>query len=103
MDGESAARYIKGTNGKNTNTPIVAVSAYSGADPSENSNVFAASLSKPVQKTDLIGEWSSLSFRFQKFNNFETTVVMRQLGFRTSTMRHGPGHPRVTTSTASFS
>lgn len=56
VDGESAARYIKGTNGKNGNTPIVAVSAYSGSDPSENSNVFVTSISKPVQKADLIGK-----------------------------------------------
>lgn len=66
MDGESAARYIKGTNGRNANTPIVAVSAYSGSDPSENSNVFVTSISKPVQKSDLIG-------------------VMRRLGFKTTT------------------
>ena len=32
VDGENAARYIKSTNNKNTSTPIVAVSAYSGAD-----------------------------------------------------------------------
>jgi len=55
VDGEGAARYIKSTNGKNTNTPIIAVSAYSGIDPNETSNVFAASLSKPLQKADLIG------------------------------------------------
>ena len=58
VDGEGAARYIKSTNNKNTNTPIIAVSAYSGIDPNETSNVFAASLSKPVQKADLLGEFS---------------------------------------------
>lgn len=56
MDGEGAARYIKSTNNKNTHTPIIAVSAYSGVDPNETSNVFAASLSKPLQKADLLGE-----------------------------------------------
>jgi len=55
VDGEGAARYIKSTNSKNTNTPIIAVSAYSGTDPNETSNVFAASLAKPLQKADLIG------------------------------------------------
>lgn len=55
VDGEGAARYIKSTNGKNTNTPIIAVSAYSGSDPSDTSNVFTASLAKPLQKADLIG------------------------------------------------
>lgn len=55
VDGEGAANYIKNTNGKNANTPIIAVSAYSGNDLSEGSNVFAASLSKPLQKADLIG------------------------------------------------
>ena len=55
MDGEGAARYIKSTNGRNTNTPIIAVSAYSGTDLSETNNLFSASLSKPLQKADLIG------------------------------------------------
>ncbi|KAG2747839.1 hypothetical protein P692DRAFT_20875169 [Suillus brevipes Sb2] len=32
VDGEGAPRYIKTTNGRNSNTPIVAVSAYSAAD-----------------------------------------------------------------------
>ena len=66
VDGESAARYIKSTNNKNTSTPIIAVSAYSGADMGEASTLFAASLSKPLQKADLL-------------------AVMRELGFKTST------------------
>ena len=56
MDGESAARYIKSTNGKNANTPIIAVSAYSGTDQNDLNNLFAASLSKPLQKADLLSE-----------------------------------------------
>ncbi|RDB22536.1 Serine/threonine-protein kinase cek1 [Hypsizygus marmoreus] len=79
LDGESAARYIRSTNSKNTNTPIIAVSAYSGTDPSETSNVFTASLSKPLQKPDLL-------------------AVMRQLGFKTTTMQGGPGATKVTAS-----
>ena len=66
VDGESAARYIKSTNNKNTSTPIIAVSAYSGADMGEASTLFAASLSKPLQKADLL-------------------AAMRDLGFKTST------------------
>ncbi|KAG5648926.1 hypothetical protein DXG03_000275 [Asterophora parasitica] len=57
LDGEGAARYIRSTNSKNTNTPIIAVSAYSGTDPSEASNVFTASLAKPLQKADLLGKF----------------------------------------------
>lgn len=57
VDGEGAARYIKSTNSKNTNTPIIAVSAYSSTDPNETSNVFAAALAKPLQKADLIGKF----------------------------------------------
>ncbi|CAG7848303.1 Serine/threonine-protein kinase cek1 [Serendipita indica DSM 11827] len=66
VDGESAARYIKSTNNLNKSTPIVAVSAYVGVDSNVASNLFAACLSKPVHKADLL-------------------AVMRQLGFRTST------------------
>ncbi|TFK43655.1 hypothetical protein BDQ12DRAFT_643254 [Crucibulum laeve] len=79
LDGEGAARYIKSTNSKNTNTPIIAVSAYSGTDPNDTSNVFTASLSKPLQKADLL-------------------AVMRQLGFKTSAMHGGPGNTKVTAS-----
>ncbi|KAJ7929935.1 hypothetical protein B0H13DRAFT_1962539 [Mycena leptocephala] len=68
LDGEGAARYIKSTNSKNTNTPIIAVSAYSGVDTSDGNNLFTASLSKPLQKTDLL-------------------AVMRQLGFKTTTLQ----------------
>lgn len=56
VDGEGAARYIRSTNSKNTNTPIIAVSAYSGTDPGEANNLFTASLSKPLQKADLLGQ-----------------------------------------------
>lgn len=66
VDGESAARYIKSTNNLNKSTPIVAVSAYVGQDSNVASNLFAACISKPVHKTDLL-------------------TVLRQLGFRTST------------------
>ncbi|KAG1752641.1 RIM15, signal transduction response regulator [Suillus paluster] len=67
VDGEGAARYIKTTNGKNSNTPIVAVSAYSTAD-SNDSSLFTASLTKPVQRADLL-------------------AVMRRLGFKTSAIQ----------------
>lgn len=73
MDGESAARYIKSTNNKNTNTPIIAVSAYSTGD--EQNGLFAASLSKPLQRADLL-------------------AVMRKLGFKTSAVQ-GVSHPVV--------
>ncbi|KAG7096784.1 hypothetical protein E1B28_004194 [Marasmius oreades] len=80
LDGEGAARYIKSTNSKNTNTPIIAVSAYSGADTSDSNSVFAGSLSKPLQKADLL-------------------AVFRQLGFKTTTMQGvGPGATKVTAS-----
>ncbi|KAF9247347.1 RIM15, signal transduction response regulator [Melanogaster broomeanus] len=68
LDGESAARYIKTTNNKNSNTPIIAVSAYSATDANEQSDLFAASLAKPLQRVDLL-------------------AVMRKLGFRTSAVQ----------------
>lgn len=83
VDGEGAARYIKTTNNKNANTPIIAVSAYSGSEPIEPNNLFAAYLAKPVQKADLL-------------------AIMRQLGFKTSTAPsrgQGGGSSRVTAPT----
>nr|GAT59960.1 serine/threonine protein [Mycena chlorophos] len=69
LDGEGAARYLKTTNGKNTTTPIIAISAYDGADAlSGADNLFAASLSKPLQKNDLLH-------------------ALRELGFKTSTVQ----------------
>ncbi|TDL29412.1 hypothetical protein BD410DRAFT_811059 [Rickenella mellea] len=75
VDGESAARYIKSTANKNANVPIIAVSAYSGQDTNFASNLFANTLAKPVQKSDLI-------------------AAMTQLGFKTST--HHDGGPSTT-------
>ena len=81
VDGEGAARYIKTTNNKNANTPIIAVSAYSGSEPTEQNNLFAAYLAKPVQKADLL-------------------AVMLQLGFKTSTApSRGQAGSRVTAPT----
>ncbi|TFY83938.1 hypothetical protein EWM64_g55 [Hericium alpestre] len=71
VDGESAARYIKSTNNKNTTTPIIAVSAYCGTDTNQPSSLFAASLAKPLQKADLV-------------------AAMRSLGFKTSTAPEAP-------------
>ncbi|KAJ8523495.1 hypothetical protein ONZ45_g123 [Pleurotus djamor] len=78
LDGDGAARYIKSTNGRNANTPIVAVSAYSGIDLNEGNSVFVAYLAKPLQKADLLN-------------------VMRQIGFKTTTMQ-GPGSTKLTAS-----
>ncbi|KAL7282326.1 hypothetical protein ACG7TL_003796 [Trametes sanguinea] len=78
LDGEGAARYIKSTNNKNANTPIIAVSAYSGSDATEANGLFAAYIAKPVQKADLV-------------------AAMRQLGFKTtSTPGRGAMGTRVT-------
>ncbi|VDB90147.1 unnamed protein product [Peniophora sp. CBMAI 1063] len=63
VDGENAARYIKSTNNKNTSTPIVAVSAYSGTDNNEAPSLFAASLAKPVAKSDLLAAMRALGFK----------------------------------------
>ncbi|OBZ70089.1 Serine/threonine-protein kinase cek1 [Grifola frondosa] len=70
LDGEGAARYIKSTNNKNANTPIIAVSAYSASDAidSNNHTLFSAYIAKPVQKADLL-------------------AAMRHLGFKTSTVQ----------------
>ncbi|EGN93017.1 RIM15, response regulator receiver [Serpula lacrymans var. lacrymans S7.3] len=82
LDGESAARYIKSTNSKNTNSPIIAVSAYSGVDANDLSNIFAASLTKPLQRADLL-------------------AVMRKLGFKTSTVRGVSLAAKITSARAS--
>ncbi|KAI0638068.1 hypothetical protein C8Q77DRAFT_1047205 [Trametes polyzona] len=79
LDGEGAARYIKSTNNKNSSTPIIAVSAYSGSEASEANGLFAAYIAKPVQKADLV-------------------AAMRQLGFKTSTAQGRGQGTRVTSS-----
>jgi len=71
MDGETAARYIKNTNNKNTNTPIISVSAYSHEAP-PGGTLYAATLSKPVQKGDIVN-------------------AMRQLGFKTAELKTADG------------
>ncbi|KAI0939256.1 hypothetical protein AcV5_000725 [Taiwanofungus camphoratus] len=78
LDGEGAARYIKSTSNKNANTPIIAVSAYSGSDTPEGNDLFAAHIAKPVQKSDLL-------------------ATMRQLGFKTSTVQGRGQTAKLTT------
>ncbi|KAG8865273.1 hypothetical protein FRB96_000163 [Tulasnella sp. 330] len=66
MDGETAARYIKNTNNKNTDTPIISVSAYSSSSHNEipgNGSVFASLLAKPVQKADIVNAMRQLGFK----------------------------------------
>ncbi|EGO00567.1 hypothetical protein SERLA73DRAFT_71576 [Serpula lacrymans var. lacrymans S7.3] len=82
LDGESAAQYIKSTNSKNMNSPIIAVSAYSGVDANNLSNIFAASLTKPLQRADLL-------------------AVMRKLGFKMSTVRGVSLAAKITSARAS--
>lgn len=63
VDGEVAARYIKSTKNKNSTTPIVAVSAYSGYESALAQGIFAAALSKPLSKTDLLNTMKNLGFK----------------------------------------
>lgn len=75
MDGEGAAKYIRSTNSKNTNVPIIAVSAYSGSDPSElPSNLFSGSLAKPLQKADLVGECASCTSFYRHRTDINSSV-----------------------------
>lgn len=66
VDGETAARYIKNTNNKNTDTPIISVSAYSSNSHHETpgtGSVFASLLAKPVQKADIVNAMRQLGFK----------------------------------------
>ncbi|KAH7343940.1 hypothetical protein B0J17DRAFT_693563 [Rhizoctonia solani] len=63
VDGEVAARLIKTTKNKNSNVPIVAVSAYSGYESALSQGIFAAALSKPLSKTDLLNTMKTLGFK----------------------------------------
>ncbi|CAE6458626.1 unnamed protein product [Rhizoctonia solani] len=63
VDGEVAARLIKQTKNKNSNVPIVAVSAYSGYENALSQGIFAAALSKPLSKTDLLTTMKTLGFK----------------------------------------
>jgi len=63
IDGEAAAQYIKSTSSKNTNTPIISVSAYTAVDSSPSQHLFVASLTKPVQKADLLSVLKNLGFK----------------------------------------
>ncbi|EGO03224.1 hypothetical protein SERLA73DRAFT_129494, partial [Serpula lacrymans var. lacrymans S7.3] len=82
MHGKSAAQYIKSTNSKNTNSSIIAMSACSGVDANNLSNIFAASLTKPLQRTDLL-------------------AVMQKLGFKMSTVRGVSLAAKITSAPAS--
>lgn len=69
VDGEVAARYIKSTNNKNSNTPIVAVSAYNGYEGALAQGIFASALSKPLSKNDLLNTMRNLGFKTSQDGN----------------------------------
>lgn len=65
VDGENAARMIKSTKNANQNTPIVAVTSYAAHDQlriTEEGTVFNAVLTKPVNKTEVLGVLTKLGF-----------------------------------------
>ncbi|KAH7105586.1 hypothetical protein BKA62DRAFT_690231 [Auriculariales sp. MPI-PUGE-AT-0066] len=76
VDGETASRYIKSTQNKNQNTPIIAVSAYSGQGTGGNT-LFAASLSKPLNKSALLDAMQRLGFKIAHQDTKNAKVVAR--------------------------
>jgi len=77
VDGETAARYIKSTHNKNQNTPIIAVSAYSGQNGAQGGNLFAASLAKPLNKTALLDVMQRIGFKIAHQDTKNAKVTIR--------------------------
>ncbi|GAA5891130.1 hypothetical protein JCM6882_006434 [Rhodosporidiobolus microsporus] len=65
VDGEKAARMIKSTVNPSTNAPIVAVCSHTTAIDDAAGTLFAATLSKPIMKADLLAVLSRLGFKLE--------------------------------------
>ncbi|GAA5827005.1 hypothetical protein JCM11251_002203 [Rhodosporidiobolus azoricus] len=65
VDGEKAARMIKSTVNPSTNAPIVAVCSHTTAMDDAAGTLFAATLSKPIMKADLLTVLSHLGFKLE--------------------------------------
>ncbi|GAA5951604.1 hypothetical protein JCM21900_000525 [Sporobolomyces salmonicolor] len=65
VDGEKAARMIKSTINPSANAPIVAVCSHPAAVDDAAGTLFAATLSKPIMKADLLAVLSHLNFRLE--------------------------------------
>ncbi|GAA5925415.1 hypothetical protein JCM10213_008785 [Rhodosporidiobolus nylandii] len=68
VDGEKAARMIKSTVNPSANAPIVAVCSHSAAVDDAVGTLFAATLSKPIMKADLLAVLSRLGFKLEVKN-----------------------------------
>ncbi|GAA5857047.1 hypothetical protein JCM8547_007931 [Rhodosporidiobolus lusitaniae] len=65
VDGEKAARMIKSTVNPSANAPIVAVCSHTAAIDDAAGTLFAATLSKPIMKADLLAVLSRLGFKLE--------------------------------------
>ncbi|GAA5889065.1 hypothetical protein JCM5296_007154 [Sporobolomyces johnsonii] len=72
VDGEKAARMIKSTINPSANAPIVAVCSHPAAVDDAAGTLFAATLSKPIMKADLLAVLSHLNFRLEVKGNDES-------------------------------
>ncbi|BGP04611.1 rim15, signal transduction response regulator [Rhodotorula toruloides] len=71
VDGEKAARMIKSTVNPSTNAPIVAVCSQPAAIDDAVGTLFAATLSKPIMKADLLAVLAHLGFKVEVKQNEE--------------------------------
>ncbi|BGP21508.1 serine/threonine protein kinase RIM15 [Rhodotorula toruloides] len=71
VDGEKAARMIKSTVNPSTNAPIVAVCSQPAAIDDAVGTLFAATLSKPIMKADLLAVLAHLGFKVEIKQNEE--------------------------------
>ncbi|GAA6004420.1 hypothetical protein JCM10207_000719 [Rhodosporidiobolus poonsookiae] len=69
VDGEKAARMIKSTVNPSANAPIVAVCSHTAAIDDAAGTLFAATLSKPIMKADLLAVLSRLGFKLEVKND----------------------------------
>jgi len=73
IEGQDAARMIKSTQNPNALTPIVAVTSFESYYVSEQGTLFAALLTKPVNKKDVLNVMKRLGFGARQTSKMVTS------------------------------
>ncbi|PLW36391.1 hypothetical protein PCASD_13722 [Puccinia coronata f. sp. avenae] len=75
IEGQDAARMIKSTQNPNALTPIVAVTSFESYYVSEQGTLFAALLTKPVNKKDVLNVMKRLGFGARQASKLTATTA----------------------------
>ncbi|KNZ45695.1 AGC protein kinase [Puccinia sorghi] len=105
IEGQDAARMIKSTQNPNALTPIVAVTSFESYYVSEQGTLFAALLTKPVNKKDVLNVMKRLGFgarQTSKIISSSSAAPVASIASSDPSLPHPPPSTTTTTTTTTI-